>query len=42
MKNRQNKKIGEVEEDYTLKDFDLNHPQVVRESMNVKPKYEGN
>jgi len=42
MKNRQNNKIGELEEDYTLKDFDLNHPQVLRESMKVKPKYEGN
>ena len=42
MKNRQNKKINEGEEDYTLKDFDLKNPTVVRDSMGVKPKYEGN
>ena len=34
-------KIGESKEDSSLKDFDLNRPEVVRESMQVKPKYEG-
>ena len=29
------------DEDYSLKDFDLQQPEVVRESMQVKPKYEG-
>ena len=41
MKNRRNKKINEEKEEYSLEDFDLNHPEVVRESMQVKPKYEG-
>ena len=40
MKNKQ-KKINDEKEEYSLKDFDLNHPEVIRESMRVKPKYEG-
>ena len=41
MKNRLNKKPREDEEDNSLEDFDLTRPEVVRESMQVKPRYEG-
>jgi len=41
MKNRQGRKRKEDQENYNIKDFDLDHPEVVRESMQVKPKYEG-
>ena len=41
MKNRRSKKDGESEEDYSLKDFDLKRPEVVRDSMQVRPKYGG-
>jgi len=38
---KRNKKINEEKDDYSLKEFDLNRPEVIRESMQVKPKYEG-
>ena len=33
--------MNEDDEDYSLTDFDLNRPEVGRESMKVKPKYGG-
>jgi hypothetical protein len=41
MRNKHDKKSGEGKEVYSLKDFDLKRPEVIRESMQVKPKYEG-
>ena len=41
MKSKQDSKKNRDEEEYSLKDFDLQQPEVVRESMQVKPKYEG-
>ena len=41
MKNKQDSKNQGTEERYTLKDFDLRKPEVIRESMQVVPKYEG-
>ncbi len=39
MKSKQKKRIED--EDYRIGDFDLSRPEVIREAMNVKPKYEG-
>ncbi|MFC1824613.1 hypothetical protein ACFL9T_18045 [Thermodesulfobacteriota bacterium] len=41
MRNKHDKKSGEGKKVYSLKDFDLKRPEVIRESMQVKPKYEG-
>ncbi len=41
MKNKQGRKRKEDQESYKIKDFDLDQPEVVRESLQVKPKYEG-
>lgn len=41
MKNKQNNRNQTTEEDYTLNDFDISKPEVIRESMQVVPKYEG-
>ncbi len=41
MKNKQDSKNQGTAEHYTLKDFDLGKPEVIRESMQVVPKYEG-
>ena len=41
MKNKRDNKNQGTEERYTLKDFDLRKPEVIRESMQVVPKYEG-
>ena len=41
MKNRPDKKIVKDRDDYKLADFDLDQPEVIRESMGVKPRYEG-
>ncbi len=38
MKNKSGKK---EQEDYKLSDFDLDMPEVINESMQVKPKYKG-
>lgn len=38
MKNKQNSKKQEAG-DYSLNDFDLRKPEVIRESMQVTPKY---
>ena len=41
MRNKQNSEKQRLEEHYSLKDFDLGKPEVVRESMRVVPKYGG-
>lgn len=41
MKNKSNSKKKETEEHYTLNDFDLSKPEVVRESARVVSKYGG-
>ena len=41
MKSKQGRKRKEDQESYKIKDFDLDQPEVVRESLQVKPKYEG-
>ena len=41
MKNKQNNRNQTTEEDYTLNDFDISKPEVIKESMQVVPKYEG-
>ncbi len=43
MKNKQNskKKKQGTGERYSLKDFDLRSPEVIKESMQVVPKYGG-
>ena len=39
MKNKQNNKKQGTEESYSLNDFDLSKPEVIKESMRVAPKY---
>ncbi len=41
MKNKQDNKNQGTEDRYTLKDFDLGKPEIIRESMQVVPRYEG-
>ena len=41
MKDKQRNKNQATEEHYTLKDFDLRKPEVVRIPLQVVPKYEG-
>jgi hypothetical protein len=41
MKNKRDDEASEATEDYTLNDFDLSQPQVIREAKEVKPKYVG-
>jgi len=41
MKNKQDSKKQETEECYSLKDFDLGKPEVIKESMQVVPRYGG-
>ena len=41
MKSKQDNKNHGTEERYTLEDFDLRKPEVIRESMQVVPKYGG-
>ena len=41
MKNKHNKKNRKDKEDYNLNEFDLERPEVVMESMQVKPKFSG-
>ncbi len=41
MKNKQNSKSPELNEHYSLNDFDLRKPEVVRESLQAVPKYGG-
>jgi hypothetical protein len=41
MKSKQNSKKQGTEEYYSLKDFDLKSPEVIKESMQVVPKYGG-
>ena len=41
MKNTRNKEKDKDQEEYSLQDFDLERPEVVKESMEVKPKYRG-
>lgn len=41
MKNRPDKKDKEGQEKYHINDFDLDRPEVIRKSMDVKPRYEG-
>jgi hypothetical protein len=41
MKNRSNKKRTKEQEKYDLSDFDLGRPEVIRNSMQAKPKYQG-
>jgi hypothetical protein len=40
MKNKQNKTNQAAEERYSLKDFGLTKPEVVRASTQVVPRYE--
>ena len=39
MKSKPKKRVED--EDYNIGDFDLSRPEVIREAMNIKPKYEG-
>jgi hypothetical protein len=39
MKNKQDSKKQGTEECYSLKDFDLGKPEVIKESMQVVPRY---
>jgi len=41
MKNKRDNKRAEATEDYSLQDFDLSQPEVIREAKEVKPKYVG-
>ncbi|MCP4667252.1 MAG: hypothetical protein GY849_12895 [Deltaproteobacteria bacterium] len=41
MKNNQNSAKHGDKDDYKLNDFDLEHPELVKESMQVIPKYGG-
>jgi len=41
MKNKQNNKNQKVEDDFELNAFDIKNPEVIREPMNVAPKYKG-
>jgi len=41
MKNKQDSKKQATEKRYSLKDFDLRKPELVKESMQVVPKYGG-
>jgi len=41
MKNKQNSTKQGTEEHYSLKDFDLGRPEVIKEPMQVVPKYVG-
>ena len=41
MKNRPDRKKQGGGERYSLKDFDLEKPEVIRKSMQVVPRYEG-
>lgn len=36
-----NKPVKSNQEEYKLSDFDLDTPEIINESMQVKPKYEG-
>ena len=42
MKNRSVKKVKEEQDDYKLSDFNLDSPEIIHKSMQVKSKYEGN
>ena len=41
MKNTQNRKRVKETERYELSDFDLDKPEVIKEPMNVVPRYAG-
>ena len=41
MRNKQNSKKERTEERYSLNGFDLGKPEVIKESMQVVPKYAG-
>ena len=41
MKSKQNIKKQKVEDHFELNDFDIKSPEVIRESMQIVPKYEG-
>ena len=41
MKSKQNIKKQKVENHFELKDFDIKNPEVIREPMQIVPKYEG-
>ena len=41
MKNKSKKKVKTNQDNYNISDFDLNRPEIIKESMHVKPKYEG-
>ena len=34
-----NKSVKEDQEEYKLSDFNLNRPEIIHKSMQVKPKY---
>ena len=41
MKSKQNSKKQKVENHFELNDFDIKNPEVIRESMQIVPKYKG-
>jgi len=41
MKNGSHKKSAKDEENYNLSDFDLERPEIIRESMEIRPTYKG-
>ena len=41
MKSKQNIKKQKIEDQFELNDFDIKSPEVIREPMQIVPKYEG-
>ena len=41
MKSKQNNKKQKVEDHFELNDFNIKNPEVIREPMQIVPKYEG-